>query len=326
MTHRCLAAVLAGVMLCPVFTSGQSTDSPRTPWGDPDLQGIWDFRTITPMERPSEFAGKQVLTDEEAANFEAQENRRLNRDLVDPTKGGAIYPPESQGGVVPYNEFWYDRGTTLVEDRRTSLIVDPPDGRIPPLTAEAEKRAAARRQYRGDHPADSWEDRGLSDRCMFTTGLPIVPGAYNNNVQLFQTPDQVVMLIEMTHTLRVVPLDERPHENIRQFVGESRGHWEGDTLVVETMNFHPLTSVRGSTPNAHLVERFTRIGPDAIQYGFTVEDPETWTRPWTAQVHLTKTDEPLYEYACHEGNYAMEGILAGARAEEKAAAATSESR
>ena len=126
MTHRCLAAVLAGVMLCPVFTSGQSTDSPRTPWGDPDLQGIWDFRTITPMERPSEFAGKQVLTDEEAADFEAQENRRLNRDLVDPTKGGAIYPPESQGGVVPYNEFWYDRGTTLVEDRRTSLIVDPP--------------------------------------------------------------------------------------------------------------------------------------------------------------------------------------------------------
>ena len=161
---------------------------------------------------------------------------------------------------------------------------------------------------------------------MFTTGLPIVPGAYNNNVQLFQTPDQVVMLIEMTHTLRVVPLDERPHENIRQFVGESRGHWEGDTLVVETMNFHSLTSVRGSTPNAHLVERFTRIGPDAIQYGFTVEDPETWTRPWTAQVHLTKTDEPLYEYACHEGNYAMEGILAGARAEEKAAAATAESR
>ena len=209
MKGRCLPVLLTAVAivaLVPIAVAGQTrsatSDSwtpPGTPWGDPDLQGIWDFRTITPLERPSQFAGKQVLTDEEAANFEAQENRRLNRDLVDPKKGGAIYPPESEGGVVPYNEFWYDRGTTLVEDKRTSLIVDPPDGRIPPLTAEAEKRAAARREYRRDHPADSWEDLSLGDRCIvgFNAGPPIVPGAYNNNVQLFQTPDHVVILNEM---------------------------------------------------------------------------------------------------------------------------------
>ena len=168
----------------------QATSTPpRTPWGHPDLQGLWDYRTITPLERPSEFAGKQVLTDEEAADFGARENRRLNRDLIDPKKGGVFYPPESKGGVVPYNEFWYDRGTTLVADKRTSLIVDPPDGRVPPLTAEAKKRSATRREYRRDHPADSWEDRSLADRCIvgFNAGPPIVPGPYNNNVQLFQT-------------------------------------------------------------------------------------------------------------------------------------------
>ena len=330
MSHRCFVAVLAviAVVSLSAVPAGQTRSAsagdwtpPLTPWGDPDLMGIWDFRTITPMERPSELAGKQVLTAEEAANFEAKENRRLNRDLVNPKEGGAIYPPESEGGVVPYNEFWYDRGTTLVEDRRTSLIVDPPDGRIPPLTAEAEKRAAARREQRRDRPADSWEDRSLGDRCIvgFNAGPPFVPGAYNNNVQLFQTTDDVVILTEMVHNARIVPLDGRPHGSIRQLAGDSRGRWEGDTLVVETLNFHPLTGIRGSTPHARLVERFTRIGPDTIQYEFTVEDSETWTRPWTAQVQLTKTDEPLYEYACHEGNYALEGILAGARAEEQAA-------
>ena len=295
---------------------------PRTPWGTPDLQGIWDFRTITPLERPSDLAGKQVLTNEEAAKFEEQENRRLNRDLVDPKKGGAIYPPESEGGVVPYNEFWYDRGTTLVADKRTSLIVDPSDGRIPPLTAEAEKRAAARREYRRDHPADSWEDRSLAERCIlgFNAGPPIVPGAYNNNVQLFQTPHYVVILHEMIHHARIVPLDGRPHGTIRQWVGDSRGHWEDETLVVETTNFRKKSSFRGSSANLHVVERFTRVSPDTIGYEFTVEDSETWTRPWTAAVPMTKTEGPMFEYACHEGNYAMEGILSGARAEERAAA------
>ena len=332
MKGRCLPVLLTAVAivaLVPIAVAGQTrsatSDSwtpPGTPWGDPDLRGIWDFRTITPLERPSQFAGKQVLTDEEAANFEAQENRRLNRDLVDPKKGGAIYPPESEGGVVPYNEFWYDRGTTLVEDKRASLIVDPPDGRIPPLTAEAEKRAAARREYRRDHPADSWEDLSLGDRCIvgFNAGPPIVPGAYNNNVQLFQTPDHVVILNEMVHNARIVPLDGRPHGTVRQWVGDSRGHWEHETLVVETTNLSEKSSFRGSSANLHLVERFTRVSPDTIRYEFTVEDPETWTRPWTAAVPMTKTQGPMFEYACHEGNYAMEGILSGARAEERAAA------
>ena len=332
MRGRCLQVLLTAVAivaLIPTTGAGQTRPAPSgnwtapsTPWGDPDLQGIWDFRTITPMERPSEFAGKQTLTDEEAANFESQENRRLNRDLIDPTKGGALYPPESAGGVVPYNEFWYDRGTTLVEDRRTSLIVDPPDGRIPPLTAEAEKRAVARREYRRDHPADSWEDRSVGDRCIvgFNAGPPIVPAAYNNNVQLFQTPDSVVILNEMVHNARIVRLDGDPHGTIRQWVGDSRGHWEGKTLVVETTNLSEQSSFRGSSANLHLIERFTRISPDTITYEFTVEDPETWTRPWTAAVPMTKTQGPMFEYACHEGNYAMEGILSGARADERAGA------
>ena len=311
MSHRCLAVLLTvtavGVLSVPVTgqakTATADQQTPRTAWGAPDLQGVWDFRSITPLQRPEELADKEFLTEEEAANLE--------QETVDRGEDGAL---------GAYNDFWLDRGTTTIGTRRTSLIVDPSNGRIPPVTPEAEKRAETRRAYRREHPADSWEDRGLNDRCMFTTGLPIVPSAYNNNVHLFQTPDHVVMLIEMTHTLRVVPLDGRPHGNIRQFVGDSGGHWEGDTLVVETLNFHRLTGIRGSTPNAVLVERFTRINPHAIQYGFTVEDPDTWTRPWTAEVQLTKNDEPLYEYACHEGNYAMEGILAGARAEEKAAA------
>ena len=322
------AAAIAALM--PVSAAGQDRSAasdawtgPATPWGDPDLQGIWDFRTITPMERPAELAGKAVLTAEEAADFEARENRRLNRDLVDPEKGGAIYPPESEGGVVPYNEFWYDRGNSLVEDRRTSLIVDPPDGRIPPLTAAAAERVAARSAYLRDHPADSWHDRSLGDRCIlgFNAGPPMVPSAYNNNVQLLQTPDHVVILNEMVHNARIVPLDGRPHGTVRQWVGDSRAHWEDATLVVETRGFGDLVGFRGgATANLRVVERFTLVGADSLRYEFTLEDPETWTRPWTAVVPMKRTPGPMFEYACHEGNYAMDGILGGARAEERAAA------
>ncbi len=333
MSYRCLAAVcilVAVVVPAPVAGEGQTQSAasdgwtaPVTPWGDPDLQGIWDFRTITPMERPAELAGKAVLTAEEAADFEARENRRLNRDLVDPEVGGAIYPPASEGGVVPYNEFWYDRGNALVEDRRTSLIVDPPDGRIPPLTAEAAARTAARSEYLQDHPADSWHDRSLGDRCIlgFNAGPPMVPSAYNNNVQLLQTPDHVVLLNEMVHNARIVPLDGRPHGTIPQWVGDSRAHWEDATLVVETRGFGDLVGFRGgATANLHVVERFTLVGADTLRYEFTLEDPETWMRPWTAVVPMKRTPGPMFEYACHEGNYAMDGILAGARAEERAAA------
>ena len=334
MSYRCLATVctlVALVVSVPVAVVGQGRSAasdgwtaPVTSWGDPDLQGIWDFRTITPMERPAELAGKAVLTAEEAADFEARENRRLNRDLVDPEVGGAIYPPASEGGVVPYNEFWYDRGNALVEDRRTSLIVDPPDGRIPPLTAEAAARTAARSEYLRDHPADSWHDRSLGDRCIlgFNAGPPMVPSAYNNNVQLLQTPDHVVILNEMVHNARIVPLDGRPHGTIRQWVGDSRAHWEDTTLVVETRGFGDLVGFRGgATANLQVVERFTLVDADRLRYEFTLEDPDTWTRPWTAVVPMKRTPGPMYEYACHEGNYAMDGILGGARAEERDAEA-----
>ena len=324
-----VCVVVAGAVLCPMVSAAQST-APRTPWGQPDLRGIWDFRSLTPLQRPEDLGDQVFLTEEEAATIEREtadrEEYLLHRSAIRTEAGGNV--DRAAEGDLPegtfvngsYGDHWLDRGTTTIGTRRTSLIVDPPDGRIPPLTPEAKTRREARSAYRREHPADSWEDRGLNDRCMFTHGLPMVPGAYNNNVHVFQTPDHVAIVIEMTHTLRVVPLDGRPHGDIRQFAGDSRGHWEGDTLVVETMHFNRLTGVRGSTPNARLVERFTRSGPNDIEYRFTVEDPDTWTQPWTAEVQLTKNDEPLYEYACHEGNYSMEGILAGARADEKAAA------
>jgi hypothetical protein len=346
MSHRFIASAggpaaavgvaVAVVVLAPVSVAAQSGPpaaratvaaagwtAPRTADGQPDLQGVWDYRTITPLERPKELGTKAFFTEEEAANYEKDENRRQNRDLIDPEQGGLQYPP---GGVVPYNEFWYDRGNKIVGTRRTSLIVDPPDGRLPALTAEGQKRAdqraAEQHATQLGHPhADSWEDRPLQERCIvgLNAGPPMTPGAYNNNVGLFQNPQFVVILNEMVHDARIVPLDGRPHSSIRQWKGDSRGHWEGDTLVVDTINFKRETSLPGSSANMHLIERFTRTGPDTLLYEFTVDDPTTWTRPWTAAVPMSKSEEPIYEYACHEGNYALGSILAGARAEEKAA-------
>ena len=296
--------------------------SPRTPWGHPDLQGVWDYRTITPLERPSALSGKQFLTDDEAATFEREENRRQNRDLIDPEKGGLQYPP---GGVVPYNEFWYDRGNTVVGSRRTSLIVDPPDGRLPPLTPEGKKRAEAgaaedRETQLGRPRADSYEDRPLSERCILSAGtLPILPGPYNNNIQVIQGAGYVTILNEMIHEHRIIPLDRRPHlaPNVRQWLGDSRGHWEGDTLVIDTTNFSSKFDFRGAGPSLHVVERFTRVAPDTLQYEFTVDDPTIWTKPWTAVIPMRKSSELIYEYACHEGNFALKNVLAGARVLEK---------
>ena len=348
MSRRCFAVIsttITVVALAPVFAAAQSANTPappRTPWGQPDLQGVWDFRTITSLERPSDLVGKQVLTDEEAANYEALENRRQNRDLVDPKKGGALYPPESEGGVVPYNEFWYDRGTTVVEDKRTSLIVDPPDGRLPPLRpGTAEQVGSAGEDLPGHRPvryraggigADGPEDRGLGERCLlgFNSGPPMIPSAYNNNMQLFQTAAYVVILNEMVHDARIVPLDRRPHlpEDVRQWMGDARGHWDGDTLVVETTSFtdrtpsfNPtITSGVGSGETLTLTERFRRVDADTLLYEYTVDDPATYTRPFTVGIPMRKSELPIFEYACHEGNYGMVGMLAGARAEEKAAA------
>jgi hypothetical protein len=329
MSHRLLtsigglSAVIAAAFLMPAPVAGETWTVPRTADGQPDLQGVWDYRTITPMERPAALGTKAFFAnDEEAAAYEKEENLRQNRDLIDPEVGGLQYP---RGGVVPYNEFWYDRGDKVVGTKRTSLIVDPPNGRLPEMTPEgkkrAERRAAEQIATQLGHPhADSWEDRPLQERCIMglNAGPPMHPGAYNNNFQLFQTPQYVVILNEMVHDTRIIPLDGRPHGDIRQWKGDSRGHFEGDTLVVDTINFKRETSLPNSGANLHLIERFTRTDANALLYEFTVEDPTMWTRPWTAVVPMRKSDDPIYEYACHEGNYAMASILAGARLAEKA--------
>jgi hypothetical protein len=301
----------------------RAANTPRTADGQPDLQGVWDFRTITPLERPRALGDKQVLSEEEARRFEAEENRRQNRDLIDPAKGGAVYPA---GGVVPYNEFWYDRGNTVAGNRRTSLIVDPPDGRLPPRTPQGERRAAALAEAEsanqaGRPRADSYTDRPLGERCIagFNAGPPMMPSAYNNNVQIFQTPGYVAILNEMVHDARIVPLDGRPRAGIPQKHGESRGRWEGDTLVVETLDFAHETSLDGSSATMRLVERFTRVDADTLLYEFTVNEPTEWTKPWTAQIPMVRSPDRIYEYACHEGNYSLAGVLAGARADEAAA-------
>jgi hypothetical protein len=297
--------------------------APLTPDGRVDLQGVWDFSTITPLERPQNVGDKPVFTDEEAASFEREENQRQNRDLIDPKKGGGQYLP---GSVVPYNEFWYERGDKIVGSRRTSLIIDPPDGRIPALTAAAQARldaqtAAARDEQLGVVRADSADSRSLADRCIvgFNAGPPMTPGAYNNHVQIFQNAGGVVLVTEMVHDARIVHVDGTPHlpPHLRQYKGDSRGHWEGRTLVVDTTNFLRETSFRGSSADLHLVERLTRVDADTLLYEFRVDDPKTWTKPWAASVPMKKMQEPLYEYACHEGNYAISNILSGARVQER---------
>ena len=287
---------------------------PRTADGQPDLQGIWTNATITPLERPADLAGKQVFTEQEAAEYAKQAVQANNADRRD-------VPPEVDVARA-YNQFWYDRGTTVVSTKQTSLIVDPPDGRIPALTPQAQKKAAELAEMRRLHPADGPEDRTLNERCIRNniTGPPMLPGPYNNNYQIVQVPGYVVIVVEMIHDARIIPIDGRPHlpQNVRSWLGDSRGHWEGNTLVVETTNFRPDATYRNTVPESlHLTERFTRLNADMIQYEFTVDDPATFTRPWSAAIPMTKAPGPVYEYACHEGNYAMEGILAGARAAEK---------
>jgi hypothetical protein len=307
-----IASALVVMALATVSVAGQAQSSrnrtlPRTPWGDPDLQGIWSIATITPFERPTALAGKQVLTEEEAAELEKQTLKTNNQDRRD----GAGTDVDL---ARAYNDFWWDRGTKVVSTRQTSLVVDPPDGRVPALTVEGQKRATARaaRGY------DSWADRSLWERCI-TRGLPMIPGPYNNNYQILQTPTHVVILHEMIHDARIIPLDGRPHvgQHVRQWFGDSRGRWEGDTLVVDTTNFTDKANYRGSTEGLHLIERFARIAPDAVKYEFTIDDPTTFTKQWTVAIPMAKTDEQIYEYACHEGNYGMVNLLTGARVQEK---------
>ena len=284
--------------------------------GHPDLQGVWSFSSLTPLERPAEFSGREFLTDAEAAALTKRTLERNNRDNRDTSN-----PDSDVGGA--YNEFWWDRGTTLARVNgkyRTSLITDPPDGRIPPQTAASQQRAAARAADRREHPADGPEDRSLGERCLlFNAGPPMLPGPYNNYVQMFQTRDHLVVYNEMIHDARVIPLDGRPHATAaaRLWLGDSRGRWEGNTLVVDTTNFTDKTSVRGSGPDLHLTERFTRVDQATLLYEFTVDDPSTFTKPWSGVLPMQRTDDRIFEYACHEGNYALGDILRGARFEEK---------
>ena len=313
-----LAAVLAVVLAAPAPAAAQS-DAPtmpmRTPDGQPDISGIFTFRTLTPLERPAALAGRETLGAEEAAAFEASERVRLNRDLFDPIEGApsAGYQPRAEGGVLSYNEFWYERGIELTSDKRTSLVVDPPTGRIPYTDDYREARAINRLNMRNGF-ADHYTDRTLGDRCLMgsNSGPPMRPGAYNNNVHIFQAPGYVALLNEHIHNVRIIPIDQ-PHGDVRQWVGDSRGRWEGETLVVETTNFARATNFAGSSRDTYLVERFTRLDPDTVMYEFTFEDPNNLTRPFSAAIPFRRTDGVLYEYACHEGNYGLTGILGGAR-------------
>jgi hypothetical protein len=296
---------------------------PRTPDGKPDLQGIWDFRTVTPMERPAEFANKAVLTPEEAAAYEKRmvESRNADTNRDKETSRGIINgTPATADVALAYNDFWWDRGTKVIGNRRTSLVVDPPDGRIPALTPEAQKRLDVLDQRR-ERPAEGPEDRSVGERCImgFNAGPPWAPGAYNMNVQIVQSPGYVMIMNEMVHNARIVPLDNRPFGTVRQWAGTSRGRWEGDTLIVETRNFDKETSLRGSSPNLHLVERFTLANAETLMYEYTVTDPTTWTKPWTVQLPMQKTQDQIFEYACHEANYGMTNLLKGARLVEKEA-------
>jgi hypothetical protein len=316
---KLLSAFTLVLMLTSAPVFGQVTKpwvTPRTPDGHPDLQGTWNTATLTPLERPAEFADKPILTAQEAKAYEDRLLRDGNRDRREAT-------PEADAAGA-YNEFWFERGSHIVPDRRTSLVIDPPDGRIPPLTPEAQKRRAALAEYRRQHPADGPEDFALQNRCLLwgTAGPPMMPSAYNNNYQIVQGPGYVSILVEMIHDARIIPTNGSSHlpSNVRLWLGDSRGHWEGDTLVVETTNFTNKTNFRGASENMRLTERFTRVNADTINYEFTVNDPSSFTKPWSGRVPMKKSTGPVFEYACNEGNYALAGILGGARAEEKAAA------
>ncbi len=305
--------VFALFVAMPALAAAQ--DAPRTGWGAPDLQGVWDFRTITPLERPEDLGDKAFLTEEEAAQREQSAVDRAAQLLEREAQR-----TEAGGNVGAYNDFWMDQGTNIVGTRRTSLIIDPPNGRLPDLTEAGRERARIDRgSFTVESPA-TYTDLNTYDRCIqgFNAGPPIAPGGYNQNVQIFQTPDHLVMQTEMVHTVRVIPLAGRPaiDADIQLWSGDSRGHWEGDTLVVESRNFAQKRAWRGATERMTLVERFTRVDDGTLEYEYTVTDLDTWTAPWTINLPMVRSTLPMFEYACHEGNYAMDAMLAGARVAE----------
>ncbi|PYU35857.1 MAG: hypothetical protein DMG31_02740 [Acidobacteria bacterium] len=295
----------------------------RTPQGQSDLEGVWSIAFLTPLQRDPQLGNKQFFTPEEAAAYLKKRSQELDADRRD-------LPPDADTALA-YNQAWYDRGTKLGRNMRTSLVIDPPDGRIPPMTPEAKRRFENTHAYSAAHPADGPEDRTLGERCLNFSqeGPPLLPGGYNNNYQIVQTRNYVAILAEMGNKARIIPLDGRPHlpQSVSQWNGDSRGHWEGKTLVVDTTNVrfndksHFGVNYDGLTDqNLRVTERFTRTAADTITYQATVNDPTVYTKPWTMEIVMSKTEDPLFEYACHEGNYGMFGILGGARADEKKAA------
>lgn len=300
--NRSQIAVLA-LLILPLSSLAQENDIPRLANGLPDLQGTWDFRTITPLQRPSELGTQATLTPDEAAEFEAAQVELRNRDnFTDTTQTG------------DYNDFWYDRGTQLDGDVRTSLVIAPDNGRIPDLTEAAQARRSERIELARLN--QGIEVRPLSERCImgFNSGPPMIPSAYNNNVQLVQTEDHLLIHNEMVHNARIVRMNDDVHrDSPRKWEGDSVGYWDGDTLIVETRNFARATSFGNSSENMSLTEKFWRIDDNTIGYEFTIEDETTWIEPWTVMFTMVKAAQPIYEYACHEGNYSMAGIMAGWR-------------
>ena len=338
MSHRFVSlrlVVIAIVLLGALPAAGQGQADtwtpPRLGDGRPDLQGVWDFRTATPFERPERFGERETLTEAEAVAVEA--GAAAFQQFVD--------APPPEGNVGAYNAFWLDFGTRVGDDRRSSLIIEPTNGRLPALAEGVHRQVGSLdADLPGEHPwrvrsaglgADGPEDRGLAERCLvgFNSGPPMMPSAYNNNMQLFQTADHVVILNEMVHDARIIPLDGGPHlpGAVPQWAGSSQGRWEGDTLVVESRNFSDKRAsfepsallALGTGDTLRLTERFTRISDDTLLYEYTVDDPATFTRPFTAALPMRRSSELIYEYACHEGNYAVPNLLAGARAAEASA-------
>ena len=329
MRHRLPASILGAAAMAVLFLGpvpGQQNRrpqvkaskgwvAPKTPDGVPDLQGVWSNATVTPLQRAANLADKPFFTEAEAQAFERDAVSRNNADVRGATAAADV--------GTAYNALWYDRGNQVVPTLRTSLIIDPPDGRIPALTDEGRRlqaERAAERRTRG--PADGPESRSLAERCVVwpNAGPPMVSSFYNNNYKITQGSGYVAILVEMIHDVRIIPTDGRAHlpANIRPWLGDPVGHWEGDTLVVETTNFNPETNYQGSSQNMKLTERFRRVSQDVLMYEFTVDDP-AFTKPWTAQIPMSPGEGAVYEYACSEGNLAMTGMLAGARADEKAA-------
>ncbi|MDA1093566.1 MAG: hypothetical protein O3A25_09910 [Acidobacteria bacterium] len=323
--------VLLAVALAPSGALAQT--SPRTEWGAPDLRGVWNNSTLTPFQRPEALGDQAFITEEEAAAIAQQ---RADQDAVLAARSALRTSADPNGSVdrgvdgAPgsYNNFWMEGGTSVVADRRTSVITDPPNGRLPDVTPELRARMDSDEgQYLadvrdGNLPLAHYDDLDLGDRCIWYRGIPSFPTAYNNNYQIFQTPDTVAIVQEHIHDVRVIPLDSRPNvpDSIRQYSGDARGRWEGDTLVVETTHFNEHAFIRNFSPtlsqSLHVVERFTRVDEQTLGYEFTVTDPNTWTRPWGGSLPMTSSRGPMFEYACHEGNYGMTNMLAGSRMEE----------